>query len=154
MRGKGLFKYYPRLGPCGGAPVRSLLSAALVIFCAPLAALNAGSVQNAPAEPVYSVVSPVGESTVKMIAMAPRLNTLGGQTVCMVSNVSFKADIVLPVIGDQLKQIYPNVRIVPHTQMPVAPSLSTPDAPQKDAENLRGALKAKGCSVVVAGNGG
>src|SRR5437867_12992484 len=30
------------------------------------------------AEPVYKIVSPVGETVIKMIAMAPRLNTLEG----------------------------------------------------------------------------
>lgn len=127
---------------------------ALVVLSAPAAAQTSGAAKNASAEPVYSVVSPAGESTVKMIRMAPRLNTLAGQTVCMVSNRAFKADIVLPVIGDQLKRTYPDIRIVSHTQMPVAPLPSTPDTPQKDAEDLRAALKAKGCSVVVTGDGG
>ena len=33
------------------------------------------------AEPVYRVVSPLGENTAKMAAMAPRLETLDGKTV-------------------------------------------------------------------------
>lgn len=131
-----------------------VLSLALVIISVSAAAQTSGAVRNASAEPVYSVVSPVGESTVKLISMTPRLNTLAGRTVCMVSNRSFKADIVLPAIGEQLKRIYPDIRIVSHTQLPIAPLPSTPANPQQDAENLRLALKQRGCSVVVTGDGG
>src|SRR5687768_7670679 len=51
-------------------------------------------------EPVYSVVSPLGDSTVQKSAMAPRLNTLDGKTVAMVWNHSFKADITFPAIEE------------------------------------------------------
>ena len=40
-----------------------------------------------------------------MISMTPRLNTLAGKTVCMAWNRAFKADIALPAIAEQLKQI-------------------------------------------------
>ena len=120
-----------------------VISLALVVFSVSAAAQQSVAVQGGSAEPVYSVVSPIGESTVTMISMTPRLNTLAGKTVCMVSNRAFKADIALPAIAEQLKQIYPDIKIVPHTEMPFAPLPSTPDHPQKDAENLRVALKAK-----------
>ena len=68
------------------------------------------------AEPVYKVVSPIGESTVKMTTMAPRLDTLAGKTVCMVWNNAFKADVTLPAIGEALKKQYPGVKIVPYTR--------------------------------------
>jgi hypothetical protein len=89
-----------------------------------------------------------------MISMTPRLHTLAGKTVCMAWNRAFKADIALPAIGEQLKQIYPDITIVPYTEMPSAPLPSPPDHPQKEAEDLRVALKAKGCSAFVTGNGG
>ena len=134
------------------ASVRTLLS---VFVCSISAvAQTSGVAPGDSAEPVYSVVSPIGETTVKMISMTPRPNNLAGKTVCMVSNHSFKADIVLPAIADQLKQRYPDIRIISHREMPIAPSPSTPDNPQQDAETLRSALKAKGCSVVVTGDGG
>lgn len=130
------------------------ISLALVVFSVSAAAQTSGAVRGGPAEPVYSAVSPIGESTVEMISMTPRLNTLAGTTVCMVSNRAFKADTALPAIGEQLKQIYPDIRIVSHTQMPVAPLPSAPDNPQQGAENLRLALKQNGCGVLVTGNGG
>ncbi|MCP9462960.1 MAG: hypothetical protein NNA24_13075 [Nitrospira sp.] len=134
--------------------IAEAISFALVLFSVSAAAQTPGAAPGGSAEPVYSVVSPMGESTVKMIRMAPRPNNLAGKTACMVSNRAFKADIVLPVIADQLKQRYPDIKIISHHEMPVAPLPSTPENPQQDAESLRTALKAKGCSVVVTGDGG
>ncbi len=131
-----------------------VISLALVVFSVSAAAQTSGAVRGGSVEPVYSVVSPIGESTVKMISMTPRPNILAGTTVCMVSNRAFKADIALPAIGEQLKQIYPDIRMVSHIEMPLAPLPSTPDNPQQDAENLRLALKQKGCGVLITGNGG
>ena len=131
-----------------------VLSLVLVVCSVSAAAQQSVAVQGGSAEPVYSVVSPIGESTVTMISMTPRLHTLAGTTVCMVWNRAFKADVTLPAIGAQLQQLYPDMRVVSHTEMPVAPMPSTPDHPNKDADNLRAALKAHGCSVLVTGNGG
>ena len=131
-----------------------VISLGLVVCSVSAAAQQSVAVQGGSAEPVYSVVSPIGESTVTMISMTPRLNTLAGKTVCMVWNHAFKADVTLPAIGEQLKQIYPDIKIVPYTEMPDAPRPSTPDHPQKDAEDLRVALKEKGCSALVTGDGG
>src|SRR4051794_6264496 len=63
------------------------------------------------AEPVYQVASPVGESTAKATAMAPRLATLAGKTVGLVGNRSFKADVTLPAIAVALKKRYPGIKI-------------------------------------------
>ena len=131
-----------------------VISLVLVVFSVSAEAQKSVAVQGGSAEPAYSVVSPIGESTVKMISMVPRRNSLARETVCMVWNRAFKADVTLPAIGEQLKQLYPNVRVVSHTQMPVAPMPSTPDNLNKDAEYLRAALKEQGCSVLVTGNGG
>ena len=106
------------------------------------------------AEPVYKVVSPVGKSTVKTTAMAPRLDTLVGKTVCLVSNRAFKADVTLAAIGEALKKQYPGVKIIPYSAMPVAPLPEPPGAPRKESEALQAAFKARGCDAVIAGNGG
>ena len=136
------------------ASIRRLLPVALAVFSGSATAQTPGAAPSGSAEPVYSVVIPIGESTVKMISMTQRPNTLAGKTACIVSNRSFKADIVLPAIADQLKQRYPDIKIVSHREMPMAPLPSTPDNPQQDAQTLQSALKAKGCSVVVTGDGG
>lgn len=106
------------------------------------------------AEPAYKVVSPIGESTVKMTTMAPRMDTLAGKTVCMVWNNAFKADVTFPAIGEALKKQYPGVKIVPYTDMPVAFLPEPPGAPRKESEALQAAFKEKGCNAVISGNGG
>jgi hypothetical protein len=131
-----------------------VISLALAVFSVAGAAQTSGAVRSGTAEPVYSVLSPLGESTVKMIEMTPRPKTLAGKTVCMVSNRAFKADIALPAIAEQLKKAWPDIRVVSHTQMPMAPLPSTPDNPQQDAEKLKLAMSQQGCSVVVTGDGG
>ena len=106
------------------------------------------------AEPVYDVVSPIGESAVKMTAMAPRTETLAGKTVCMVWNSAFKSDVTLPVIGEALKKQYPGVKIVPYTDMPNAFLPEPPGTPRKQSEALQALYKEKGCHAVISGNGG
>ena len=112
------------------------------------------AVPKKPFEPVYSVVSPLGDYTVKMFTMVPRLNTLTGKTVCMVWNHAFKADVTLPAIGEALKKQYPGVKIVPFTDMPVASLPEPPGAPRNESEALQAAFKEKGCNAVISGNGG
>src|SRR2546421_13042689 len=92
---------------CRASVVRTVccadvLSLVLVVFSVSAAAQQSVAVQGGSAEPVYSVVSPIGESTVKMISMTPRLNTLAGKTVCMAWKRAFKSDIALPTIAEQL----------------------------------------------------
>jgi hypothetical protein len=99
------------------------------------------------AEPVYSVISPLGEDTVQMIEMARRLDTLSNKTVCMVSNSSFKVNITMPAIAKALQENYPGVKIVPYTEMATAYSGA-------DWEAMPGQFKRKGCDAVVTGNGG
>jgi hypothetical protein len=100
-----------------------------------------------PKEPTYSVISPLGETTVKMIAMAPRLDTLSNKTVCMVSNSAFKVNITMPAIARALQEKYPGVKVVPYTEMPTAYSGSNWEA-------MPGQFKTKGCDAVLSGNGG
>lgn len=106
------------------------------------------------AEPVYKVVSPIGESTIKMATMAPRMDTLAGKTVCMVWNNAFKSDVTLPAIGEALKKQYPGVKIVPYTDMPNAFLPEPPGDPRKQSEALQALYKEKGCNAVISGNGG
>jgi hypothetical protein len=106
------------------------------------------------AEPVYKIVSPIGESTAKMTAMARRLDTLEGKTVGLVWNRAFKADVTLPAIAEALKQKYPGIKIVPHTALPLAPLPETPGSDRQASEALIAAYKANGIQAVITGNGG
>jgi hypothetical protein len=106
------------------------------------------------ADALYKIVSPLGESTAKPIAMAPRLETLDGKTVCLVWNHAFKADVTHAAIAEELKKRYPGIKIVTYTELPDAPEPELVGTPQTASEALQAALKAKGCDAVITGNGG
>ncbi len=106
-------------------------------------------------EPVYSVVSPLGDSTVTMIAMAPRLDTLAGKTVGMVWNHSFKADITLPAIAESLKSAYPDIKIVPYTEIEAAVETAMGlDNFLTEEEALQIVLEDLNLDALISGNGG
>jgi hypothetical protein len=69
-------------------------------------------------------------------------------------NRSFKSDVTLPAIAEALKKQYPTIKIVPFSDMPMAPLPEPPGEPRKESEALQAAFKAKGCDAVIAGNGG
>jgi hypothetical protein len=104
------------------------------------------------AEPVFAVPSPLGETTVKMVEMAPRLDTLANKTVCMVSNSSFKVDVTNPVIAKALQEKYPGLKIVPHNEMPYTELPGARPGPPWDT--FPPAFRAKGCDAIISGNGG
>ena len=106
------------------------------------------------AEPVYEVVSPLGESIVEMVPMAKRLDTLDGKTVCMTWNDAFKANLTHATLAGLIQQQYRNVEIVPYTELPLAHLAEVPGNPQPLSQALRAAYKQKGCDAVISGNGG
>lgn len=124
---------------------------AAILFAACSLPVTAASL---PSEPIYKVMSPLGESTVKMTLMAPRPDTLAGKTVCMVWNNAFKSDVTHPVIGEELKKKYPGVKIVQYTDMPNAFLPEPAGTPRKQSEALQALYKEKGCNAVISGNGG
>ncbi len=77
---------------------------------------NPAAVPKNSVEAVYSVVSPLGDSPLKMITMVPRLSTLAAKTVCMVWNHAFKADITFPAIEESLKNQYTDIKIIPYME--------------------------------------
>jgi hypothetical protein len=104
------------------------------------------------AEPLFSVVSPLGDVTVQMVEMARRLDTLSNKTVCMVSNNSFKVDVTNPAIAKALQESYPGLKVVPHTEMPYT---ELPGArPGAPWDTFASEFRSKGCDAVISGNGG
>ena len=131
--------------PMPGGSARAatgVVAALLAVSTGVPAAQGAG-----PKEPVYSVISPLGETTVKMIDMARRLDTLNNKTVCLVSNSAFKVNITMPAIAKALQENYPGVKVVPYSELPSAYSGSNWHA-------MGAQFKAKGCDAVISGNGG
>ena len=107
------------------------------------------------AEVVYEVVSPVGEPTIKMTPMAPRLDTLEGKTICMIGNESFHFQDTFPVIEKLLKQKYPTVKVIPWADLPHYHHTEwTRSGRGKVEKATMDAIKAKGCNAVIGGNGG
>lgn len=106
-------------------------------------------------EPVFEVVSPLGQSTTKTIGLAPRAHTLDGKTVCEVSNYDFEADETFPMIREMLRERYPNIKVIPYNEMPrmIVPELAGANMAETIA-TLRAALLEKSCDAVIAGNGG
>lgn len=86
--------------------------------------------------------------------MAPRLDTLDGKTIGLVWNHAFKADITLPAIGESLKNRYPDVKIIPYTEIDAAIRAAGRMRSLTEAEVLQAVFKAKGCDAVISGNGG
>ena len=103
-----------------------------------------------------NVVSPLGEQVDdKVTALAPRLDTLNGKTVCEIWNGGFKADVMFPIIEQMLRERYPGVRMVPFTEFPTVTISSLGLARKAETlEAVRTALLAQGCDAVITGNGG
>ena len=106
------------------------------------------------ASPAYRVVRPTGDVVHPMIAQAPRLDTLAGKTICMVSNGGFKAAVTMPVIEDLIRQNYSNVKLVSPADMPRPQKPPAVGAKDRATEAMIAALKEKGCQAVISGNGG
>jgi hypothetical protein len=104
--------------------------------------------------PVYQVVRPTGDVVHPMIDQAPRLDTIEGKTVCMVSNQGFKSHVTMPVIADLLRKNYPNVKLILPDDMPRAQKPPAVGAKDQATEAMIAALKEKGCQAVISGNGG
>jgi hypothetical protein len=105
-------------------------------------------------EGAYEVVSPLGNPVVNRIAMAPRLDTLEGKTIGEIWNGGFRGDESFPIIEKMLRERYPTVKLIPHTEFPLVSIASFhPEKKKKTLEDLRAKMKEKGCDAVIIGNG-
>lgn len=82
---------------------------------------------------------------------SPRLDTLEGKTICMISNGSWEDDRTFPLIAELLQKQFPTATIVPYTEFAIIPE--SPVDPKTLADTLE-LLKAKGCDGVISGNAG
>ena len=106
-------------------------------------------------EPTFKVVSPIGESPVKMITMSPRLDTLDGKTICLSTNRLFKYEVTFPVIEQLLKEKYPNSKVIPFNEFRVIGNQDLAgDARVKALQELGAQFLKRGCQAVISGNGG
>jgi hypothetical protein len=97
----------------------------------------------------------LGRPAVEPTPPATRLDTLEGKTICEIYNGGFNGEISFPIIEQMLKERYPGLKIVPHSEFP----LTTINAfwPERKIETLqavRSAIIKYGCDAVITGNGG
>ncbi len=100
------------------------------------------------------VISPVGNKSIDMKTVAPRLDTLEGKTVCETWNGTFKGDFMFPVFRELLKERYPGVKIVPYTEFPASPLAGIPEFQREVSKKIATMAGEKGCDALISGNGG
>lgn len=103
--------------------------------------------------PIYSVVSPVGFSTVKPIKMAPRLSTLNGKTIAVVG-VSFMADITHQEIKRLIEKHYPAAKVLMTDDIGTAGVYPTSGIRRRTVEEFQQNLRDMNVDAVISGNGG
>lgn len=101
-----------------------------------------------------AVISPIGSEAVEQKNLAKRLDTLNGKTVCEVWNEDFKGDIMFPIYRELLKERFPDVKIVPYTELPFASLKGTPSYQREVLGQIIAGLREKGADAVITGNGG
>lgn len=101
----------------------------------------------------YAVVCPVGRSTVDMIRMAPRLETLAGKTIA-VTGVSFMTEITHPEICSLIRKNYPDARILTIDEVGIGGVYPAPGITRKAKDEFQARLKELKVDAVICGNGG
>jgi acetylornithine/succinyldiaminopimelate/putrescine aminotransferase len=86
------------------------------------------------------VYDPTGAVEVP-VTFAKRLDSLEGKTIAQAGH-SWEGQRMHPLIKELLEQMYPTVKIIPHTEMP----------DYTDPELLAKAVKEKKCDAVIIGN--
>jgi len=101
----------------------------------------------------FEVVSPVGLEVIKGSGSAGRLENLDGKTIGEVWNGVFKGDVTFPIIREQLRQKYPNLRIIPYTEFPHTAGSDNPTQQRERARELAVLARQRGCDGVISGMG-
>jgi len=99
----------------------------------------------------FEVLNPVGETSAKQESSADRVHDLNGKTICQVTNGHYKADVVLPAVGELVKKRFPGAKIIPWTEFPIIDTLSDVEARLKEFSRL---LREKGADAVISSTGG
>jgi hypothetical protein len=96
---------------------------------------------------VYEVLSPVGQSTGKILPLSPSIPDLNGRTICEIGR-SYRSDETFPMLEQLLRQQFPAVKFVHNNEMPDSLDISI-----AEITNLANLLQQKGCDVLLSGNG-
>lgn len=69
-------------------------------------------------EPVYEVVWPLGKYVPRpVVELAPAHSDLNGKTVCEMWDGVFRGDQIYPILNEELRKRYPDIKIVDHKTM-------------------------------------
>ena len=101
----------------------------------------------------FAVVSPVGRSSVELIQMAPRLETLNGKTIAVVG-VSFMTSVTHPEIKRLILKNYPSAKVILLDEIGIAGPYPAPGVRRKAKEEFQAKLQELGVDAVISGNGG
>lgn len=82
------------------------------------------------------------------LTYAPRLPDLNGKIIGEISNRAWEADRMFPALRELLKKRYPDIRIIPYTELP------NDSANLVDNEELPNIVAAKGIDAVIGGSAG
>ena len=102
---------------------------------------------------IYEILSPIGESSVKMISQAPRLSTLNGKTIAIVGG-SFMANVTHPEIKRLILKNYPNAKVILLNEIGSAGPYPAPGVKRQQKEDFERKLKERKVDAVISGNGG
>jgi len=95
----------------------------------------------------YQVFSPLTDSHVQEVPLAPPISDLTGKKICAIRH-TFRADETFKMIETLFQERYNNIKFISNTEMPdLAPANAAEEA------ELTRVLKEKDCDVLLAGNG-
>jgi len=99
------------------------------------------------------VLSPVGESVIRQIKQAPRLDSLKGKTIAVVGG-SFMASVTHPEIKRLILQHYPDAKVYVLKEIGSAGPWPGPGVIRRQKDDFVQALKRLKVDAVISGNGG
>lgn len=112
-----------------------------------------GSCGGDAVESVFDVVSPVGQSSVEMIEMAPRLEDLEGKTIALVGG-SFMASVTHVELRKIILEMFPTCTVYVLSEVGSAGLFPGPRVRKPQVERFQQKLIDLGVDAVVSGNGG
>ena len=133
----------------------------LLITSVVLLALNAGAQTCDPsgdcggdeAQGTYDVLSPMGQSSVEMIEMAPRLDAFEGKTIALVGG-SFMANVTHMELKRLILEYFPSATVYVLSEIGSAGLFPGPRSRKPQVERFQQRLIEYGVDAVISGNGG
>ena len=101
----------------------------------------------------YDVLSPVGQSSVDMIELAPRLESLEGKTIALVGG-SFMASVTHYELKRLIQENYPTATVYVLSEIGSAGLFPGPRVRKPQVERFQERLQEYGVDAVISGNGG